>query len=55
MEVTIHPEVLEAYKRDAKERGVSIRTVLREALYDYAREFLGVDLDDAPATTYASK
>lgn len=55
VEAAIHPEVYEAYKRDAKERGISVRSVVREALYDYAREFLGVDVGDAPVTTYATK
>ncbi|MDX2390695.1 ribbon-helix-helix domain-containing protein [Streptomyces sp. DK15] len=52
---TVHIEVEKALKREAEERGVSISTVLREALYDYASKHLGVSAERPPATVYIQK
>lgn len=50
---TLHPEVLDAFKADAKERGLSTATVLREVLYEYARDYLCVEVEAPRPTTYA--
>ncbi|MFI0143846.1 CopG family transcriptional regulator [Streptomyces globisporus] len=55
VETTVHDAVAEAFKQDARDRGVSISTVLREALYEYAQDFLGVQVEAPRPTAYAQK
>jgi hypothetical protein len=51
LKATVHEDVAAGIKHIAAERGVSIRTVTREALYEYVARQLGMELD-APVTTY---
>ncbi|MER7731929.1 CopG family transcriptional regulator [Streptomyces erythrochromogenes] len=52
---TVHPDVEKALKDEAKKRGVSISTVLREALYEFTRTHLGVSAELPAATNYSQK
>lgn len=52
---TVHAEVETAFKEEARARGVSITTVLREALYGFASERLGVNAELPPPTNYNQK
>lgn len=51
----VHAEVENAFKAKARERGVSITTILREALYAYAVDEFGVDAELPPPTHYTQK
>jgi hypothetical protein len=44
---------LDAFKADARSRGLSTATVLREVLYEYARDYLCVEVEAPRPTTYA--
>ncbi|MDH6537797.1 CopG family transcriptional regulator [Streptomyces sp. SPB4] len=52
---TVHIDVEKALKNEAKKRGVSISTVLREALYEFADRHLGVSADLPAITNYVQK
>ena len=51
----VHADVENAFKAEARERGVSITTILREALYTYAAEQFGVNAELPPPTHYVQK
>lgn len=53
--LTVHDDVENAFKTEARERGVSITTILREALYAYASEQFGVSAELPPPTNYHQK
>lgn len=50
---TLHPEVLDAFKEDAQNRGISTATAIREVLYEYARDYLCVEVEAPRPTKYA--
>ncbi|MFW3463891.1 hypothetical protein ACN24K_27365 [Streptomyces microflavus] len=52
METHVAPDVLDAFKESAQNRGVSTATVLREALYEYARDYLCVEAEAPRPTKY---
>lgn len=47
---SVHEEVAKAFKVRAAEQGVSVRALLRDLLYEYAREEFGVAVEKPPAT-----
>ena len=49
---TVHPEVLDAFKADAQNRGISTATAIREVLYEYARDYLCVEVESPRPTKY---
>lgn len=53
LRTTVQEEVAAEFRALAQQRGVSVRTVLREALHDFARERWGLEPQDVPETKYA--
>ncbi|MGO4760793.1 hypothetical protein AB4212_71200 [Streptomyces sp. 2MCAF27] len=52
---SVHEDVAKAFKVRAAEQGISARALLRDLLYDYAREELGVNVETPPATAAVLK
>lgn len=50
----VHEEVATGFQQLAEQRGVSLTTVVREALYEYVAVELGLNLEPM-ATTYNRK
>jgi len=51
----VDSEIAAEFRAYARQRNVSVRTVLREALYEVARERFGVDVGPAPTATAVQK
>ncbi|MFM9627333.1 hypothetical protein ACKI10_06895 [Streptomyces galilaeus] len=52
---SVHEDVAKAFKIRAAEQGVSVRALLRDLLYEYAREEFDVNIETPPATTAVLK
>lgn len=50
---TVDNALAAEFRAIARQRNVSVSTVLREFLYEAARERLDLDLPDVPPTKYA--
>ncbi|MDX3666957.1 hypothetical protein [Streptomyces europaeiscabiei] len=55
LKTNVDERVAAEFRAYARQRNVSVRTVLREALYEAARERFGVDIGPAPAATAVQK
>ncbi|MFE3516675.1 hypothetical protein [Streptomyces sp. NPDC059166] len=51
----VDSEIAAEFRAYARQRNVSVRTVLREALYEVARERFGVDVGPAPTAASVQK
>ncbi|MEV6207035.1 hypothetical protein [Kitasatospora sp. NPDC051914] len=52
---SVHEEVAQAFKERAAEEGISVRALLRDLLYEYAREELDVNVETPPPTAAVLK
>lgn len=52
---SVHEEVAQAFKARAAEQGISVRALLRDLLYEYARTELDVAVTTPPATATTLK
>lgn len=55
LKANVNDEVAAEFRALARQRNVSISTVVREALYEVARERFGLDLGPAPSATHIRK
>ncbi|MFZ4273265.1 hypothetical protein ACOZFM_11165 [Streptomyces arboris] len=55
LDVKVHEVVKISLKEYADERGVSVRTLVRELLYDFVRDEMHIVIDDVPPTKTTRK
>lgn len=53
--VPVHAEIAQGFKARALEQGVSVRTLVRDLLYEFAREELEIEIADLPPTKMTHK
>lgn len=55
LNIPVHAEVAQAFKAFALSEDVSVCTLVRELLYDFAREELDIAVEDLPPTKMSKK